>query len=298
MEASGVGGGVRRWGRGGNRDQRGGGAPGRVDVQRGVVLPGGSAGDSAAGRGEQQQQQQQQLEPRHSAAGREEQQQQQQQQQLKQWHSADLYKQDLLKQLKQWQLKQGTVPSFGASSAERLRGGDQCSFAGGGASTVYHHIHWAGAHTTTATEGGGAVHAISGYPHLRGPPEFYAAFPAAEEGKQKPIAGSEEVKEKSQTPVLERWASLIEPTRREERFALLALGLTKRVVSETRRKAVQRIQRRWHEQGELLKRSRWAQRERALEELYLSLSLSLSLLVLCASQYSATASGRRRARTL
>ena len=170
----------------------------------------------------------------------------------------------------------GTAPSFGASSAERLRGGDQCSFAGGGASTVYHHIHWAGAHTTTATEGGGAVHAISGYPHLRGPPEFYAAFPAAEEGQQKPIAGSEEVKEKSQTPVLERWASLIEPTRREERFALLALGLTKRVVSETRRKAVQRIQRRWHEQGELLKRSRWAQRERALEELYLSLSLCLS----------------------
>ena len=282
MEASGVGGGVRRWGRGGNRDQRGGGAPGRVDVQRGVVLPGGSAGDSAAGRGEQQQQQQ--LEPRHSAAGREEQQQQQQQQQqLKQWHSA---------------ASVGTAPSFGASSAERLRGGDQCSFAGGGASTVYHHIHWAGAHTTTATEGGGAVHAISGYPHLRGPPEFYAAFPAAEEGQQKPIAGSEEVKEKSQTPVLERWASLIEPTRREERFALLALGLTKRVVSETRRKAVQRIQRRWHEQGELLKRSRWAQRERALEELYLSLSLSLSLLVLCASQYSATASGRRRARTL
>ena len=59
--AGGVGVGVRRWGRGGNRDQRGGGAPGRVDVQRGVVLPGGSAGDSAAGRGEQQQQQQQQL---------------------------------------------------------------------------------------------------------------------------------------------------------------------------------------------------------------------------------------------
>ena len=66
--------------------------------------------------------------------------------------------------------------------------------------------------------------------------------------------------------VLARWASLVEPTKREERLAILAWAYAKLVQPETQRKGVQRIQKKWHELGEFLKASLWASRERVLAE--------------------------------
>ena len=70
----------------------------------------------------------------------------------------------------------------------------------------------------------------------------------------------------SDTTVLARWASLVEPSRQEERLSILAWAYTKFVQRETRRQGVQRIQRKWHELGEFLKASLWARRERVLAE--------------------------------
>ena len=58
----------------------------------------------------------------------------------------------------------------------------------------------------------------------------------------------------------------MEPTKREERWAILAWAYAKYVQRGTQKRGVQRIQKKWHELGECLKASLWAQRERAVAE--------------------------------
>ena len=114
------------------------------------------------------------------------------------------------------------------------------------------------------------MHAIPGNPNLLRAPQLYPTFPPREEEvRQEPVAGlaePAEVGESGKSLVLARWASLVEPTKREERLAILAWAYAKLVQRETQRKGVQRIQKKWHELGEFLKASLWARRERVLAE--------------------------------